>query len=244
MAHPLIRDLERLANKDKAAFFPRFFKTGPGQYGEGDRFLGVTVPQVREVVKRYAQSLDFAHIEGLLENPIHEVRLAGVLALVFHFEHGEPEEQKRVMEFYLAHFAGVNNWDLVDASAAKILGAWLWKQKRSAPLKKLARSTDLWTQRLAIVATYAFIRDRIFEPTLQVAFILLHHPHDLIQKAVGWMLREVGKRDERVLREFLDEHAAVMPRTMLRYAIERFPVADRSRYLALGRPRTKTGISR
>ncbi len=237
MTHPLVRDLERLADTKKAAFFPRFFKTGPGQYGEGDQFLGVTVPQVRAVVKRYAQSLDVAHIEGLLKNPIHEVRLAGVLALVFQFEHGKPAEQKKVMEFYLAHFAGVNNWDLVDASAAKILGAWLWRQKRAAPLQKLARSTHLWTQRLAIVATYAFIRERVFEPTLQVATILLHHPHDLIQKAVGWMLREVGKRDEGVLRDFLHEHAATMPRTMLRYAIERLPVADRSRYLALGRPR-------
>lgn len=228
------KELRALANQEKAAFFPRFFKTGPGQYGEGDRFLGVTVPQVRAMVKKYAKELEFAHIEAMLENPIHEVRLAGLLTLVARTERETLEHQMEIAEFYLAHLQGVNNWDLVDASAYQILGPVLLAKKKSvAFLERMAKAGGLWEQRIAIVATFAFIRKNILEPTLKIATILLFHPHDLIQKAVGWMLREVGKRDASVLREFLDEHAAVMPRTMLRYALEKFSPAERRRYMSL-----------
>ncbi len=232
MPHPIENDLRALANAKKATVLARFFKTGPGQYGEGDTFLGLTVPQVRTIVKKYAKQMSLTHIEALLENPIHEVRLAGVLTLVARFEKADLARQAEIVEFYLKNLAGVNNWDLVDSSAAKILGAHLADKKDASALDSLARSVDLWTQRVAIVATQAFIQRGIYEPTIRIASILLLHPHDLIHKAVGWMLREVGKRDEGVLRGFLDEHAAVMPRTMLRYALEKLSEPDRQRYMS------------
>lgn len=231
VVHPIESELRALADAKKASVLARFFKTGPGQYGEGDMFLGLTVPQVRALVKKYAKQMSLTHIEALLDNPIHEVRLAGVLALVARYEKADFARQAEIVEFYLKNLAGVNNWDLVDSSAAKILGAHMAERKDASSLDKLAQSVDLWTQRVAIVATYAFIQRGIYEPTIHIASVLLMHPHDLIHKAVGWMLREVGKRDESVLRSFLDEHAAVMPRTMLRYALEKFPETDRQRYM-------------
>ncbi len=231
MPTSFLQDLQLIADAKKAAVLARFFQTGPGQYGEGDIFLGVTVPQVRALVRKYAKTMSLTHIEALLENPVHEIRLAGLLALVMRYERADLARQSEIVSFYLTHLAGVNNWDLVDSSASKILGAYLAQEKNPSLLEKFAGSADLWTQRVAIVATYAFIQRGVFEPTIKIASLLLLHNHDLIHKAVGWMLREVGKRDETVLRGFLDEHAAVMPRTMLRYALEKFPEADRQHYL-------------
>lgn len=232
MTHDDVRHaLQDLADPEKAAFFPRFFKTAPGQYGEGDVFLGITVPQVRSVAKRFA-SLPFPEIAKLLSDPVHELRLAGLEILVMRYEKGKEDVRKECVEFYCSHLEGVNNWDLVDGSAPYILGDWLLTRDRSM-LYAFARSGDLWKERIAIVATYAFIREGQYDDTLRIAELLLHHPHDLIHKAVGWMLREAGKKDRAALTAFLDVHAATMPRTMLRYSIEKFEEPLRKRYLAM-----------
>lgn len=230
MPSSALRDLQSLKNPAKAAFFPKFFKTGKGQYGEGDVFLGITVPQIRSVTRKH-RDLPLQEIEHLLSNAYHEARLLGLLILVDQFEHGDPKGQKKIVAFYLSHLTGVNNWDLVDSSAAQILGTHLLETGDTRLLLKLAKSKSLWEQRIAIVATYAFIRARNYDPTIDIATILLHHPHDLIHKAVGWMLREMGKRDEDRLRAFLNAHAPQMPRTMLRYAIEKFDAQTRAGYL-------------
>jgi 3-methyladenine DNA glycosylase AlkD len=231
MLDALKRDLAAQADPAKAAFYPRFFKTGPGQYGEGDIFLGVTMPKQRAIAKQY-RDLPFADIKRLLADPVHEHRMVALEILVMQYERGDDGVKKRVVDFYLSHLDGVNNWDLVDGSAPYILGDWLLT-KDTMLLDDFARSAHLWTQRVAIVATYTFIRAGRFDETLRISEILLRHPHDLIHKAVGWMLREVGKKDDRALRRFLDEHAAVMPRTMLRYAIEKMQPDERKAYMAM-----------
>ncbi len=225
----VIRALKALADSKKAAFFPRFFKAGKGEYAEGDRFLGVTVPLIRRVAKEH-KALSRSGIVELLESPLHEVRLAGLEILVMQFEHADRAEQHRIVDLYLSRLDRVNNWDLVDGSAPYILGEWLIGTD-ARTLDELAASTHLWTQRVAIVSTWAFIRRGDLKPTFRIARALLGHPHDLIHKAVGWMLREAGKKDTAALRKFLDEHAATMPRTALRYAIERFDAALRRKYL-------------
>ncbi len=213
-----------------AAVLSGFFKTGPGEYGEGDIFLGVRVPAVREVARRYAR-LPLRSVVALLKSPYHECRLLALLILVLQCESGSEDDQRRRVETYLTHTKWINNWDLVDLSAYHILGAWLrWRDR--GLLYVLADSTSLWERRIAIVATYQFIRHDDFADTLAVAGQLLHDRHDLIHKAVGWMLREVGKRDQAVEEQFLKKHARAMPRTMLRYAIERFPEPLRQSYLA------------
>lgn len=229
MLKELEKDLEGIKNPDKTPLMQRFFKTGPGQYGEGDIFYGLTVPQSRTLAKQYA-SLSYVDIKKLLSSPIHEKRLIGLLILVHNFQKGDDGEKKKIYEFYVASLKHVNNWDLVDLSADKIMGAYLFK-KDAEMLYALARSKDLWEKRVAIVATYYFIRNNEFDDTLKISEILLHDSHDLIHKAVGWMLREVGKRDEKKEKEFLNKHAGVMPRTMLRYAIEKFPENERQKYL-------------
>ena len=231
MVQRMIQDLRRKANPTKAKCLAKFFKTGPGQYGEGDVFIGLTVPEVRVVAKKYADaSLD--DLDRLLADKIHEVRLLGLMIVVLQYERGDAGTKKRIVDFYRKHFDRVNNWDLVDLTSYKILGDHLRTRDR-AILKTFAKTNHLWTQRIAIVSTYAFIREGQFDDTLSIAQILLTHPHDLIHKAVGWMLREVGKRDQTVLRNFLDRFAAQMPRTMLRYAIEKMDVAMRKHYMAL-----------
>ena len=207
----------------------RFFKTGPGQYGEGDRFIGVKVPGVRAVC-RECRGASLPEIRSLLRSPVHEERLLALLMLIDAYKAGDDAVRRRIYDFYLAHTAFINNWDLVDASAAQIVGAWLHERSR-APLTKLARSRSLWERRIAIIATFDFIRRGEFDETLRVSDLLLHDEHDLIHKAVGWLLREVGKRDGAVERAFLRTRYKTMPRTMLRYAIERFPAAERKRYL-------------
>jgi 3-methyladenine DNA glycosylase AlkD len=211
----------------------RFFKTGPGQYGEGDRFLGIKVPVTRAVVKGCWRETSFGELEECLASEYHEVRLAALLALVQRFHHArrDPEEQRRCVDFYLAHLEAVNNWDLVDLSCYEILGTWLL-DKDADILYDLARhGRTFWEQRIGIVSTMQFLRHGRLDDTYAIADILLHHPHDLIHKAVGWLLREAGKRDEARLRAWLQPRCHTMPRTMLRYAIEKFPPADRQAYL-------------
>lgn len=219
-------DLQALANPTKAVFFPSFFKTGPGQYGEGDVFIGVTVPEQRVVAKKY-ESLSLGDVEKLLESPIHEHRITALLILVLKYQ---KTRDAKIVDFYLAHTKQVNNWDLVDSSADKILGHSLLDVKHDI-LYTLVKSSVLWERRIAIVATWAFIRKNEFEDTFRLSEMLLSDKHDLMHKAVGWMLREVGKRDEKALCDFLDIHCTQMPRTALRYAIERFEEKKRKGYL-------------
>ncbi len=211
----------------------RFFKTGPGQYGEGDKFLGIKVPVTRSVVKECWKKADFKDLEECICSEYHEVRLAALLALVEMFSHSRknPVLQQQCIDFYLAHTAGINNWDLVDLSCYPLLGEWLLDKDR-ALLYDLARNgRTIWEQRIGIVSTMTLIRHGQLQDTFNIADILLHHPHDLIHKAVGWLLREAGKRDKAALESWLGPRFREMPRTMLRYAIERFPEEERQRYL-------------
>lgn len=207
----------------------RFFKTGPGEYGEGDRFIGVRVPALRAVC-RDCRGAAIDEVSSLLRSRIHEERLLALLLLVDAFKAAGPAERKRTYDFYLANTSFIDNWDLVDSSAPQIVGGWLEDRSR-APLDRLARSASLWERRIAIVATHYFIRLGEFDDTLRIADLLLHDSQDLIHKAVGWMLREVGNRDAVIERRFLKDRYRDMPRTMLRYAIEKFPEAERRGYL-------------
>jgi 3-methyladenine DNA glycosylase AlkD len=207
----------------------RFFKTGPGQYGEGDVFVGVKVPAIRAVCGE-CRGAGLGAIRPLLRSRVHEERLLALLLMVDAFTRAGEPGRRAIYDLYLSHTAFINNWDLVDSSAAQIVGGWLSGRSR-APLRKLARSSSLWERRIAILATFHYIRRGEFEETFRIADILLRDPHDLIHKAVGWMLREVGNRDGAAERRFLDDRYRKMPRTMLRYAIEKFPEKERQRYL-------------
>ena len=227
------RELRKKADRSKAAFLPRFFKTGPGEYGEGDRFLGVTVPNTRLVAKRYAAASPDV-VDTLLHSGFHEDRLCALLILVHQYARAETfedeREKERIYGFYMAHRRQVNNWDLVDLSAPRIVGAWL-HDKGKEELWALAESASLWERRIAIVSTLYFIQRREFSVTLRIARSLFRDKEDLLHKATGWMLREVGKKDEPVLAAFLRDHYHQIPRTTLRYAIERFPEKKRKSYL-------------
>lgn len=225
----LIADLKSLINPEKAAFLPKFFKTGPGQYGEGDQFIGVVVPNQRKIAKKY-KNLPLAEIQKLIISPIHEHRLTSLFILVHQFQKGDGNKQKEIYEFYLKNKHQVNNWDLVDSSAHKIVGAYLLNKDRSI-LYELAHSHNLWDRRIAMISCFAFTDQEDFEDALAIADILVNDEHDLIHKAVGWVLREVGKKDQRVEEEFLMKHYKTMPRTMLRYAIEKFTRQKRDFYL-------------
>lgn len=222
----ITKALRSNSDEEKKVILPRFFKTGKGEYGEGDKFLGVTVPNTRKVAKEYA-SVSWEVIEALLESEWHECRLCGLLILVCKYK----ESTEDTVRFYLSHTKGINNWDLVDLSAPYILGRYLTLQEDRSVLYALAASENIWEQRIAIVATLALIRDNQFGDTLKLAAMFIDTQYDLIQKAVGWMLREVGKRDEQVLTDFLDRHCRQMPRTMLRYSIEKFSPARRAHYM-------------
>lgn len=224
------KELKKASNKEKVAVYQRFFKTGKGEYGEGDRFIGVTVPAQRIIAKKY-QTLLLAEISHLLASPVHEHRLTGLLILVYRFAQAPEGDRQAIFEFYLAQIARINNWDLVDVTAPPIVGEYLVGRDWSV-LKRIAASDSLWERRIAILSTFAFIRRGRHQECFELAKILMHDRHDLMHKAVGWMLREVGKRcDERLLCDFLDQHAISMPRTMLRYAIERLPESLRQHYL-------------
>jgi len=224
------RQLARLGSPAKARFLAGFFKTGLGQYAEGDRFWGVTVPQVRALAREHA-GLSLAATARVLRSPMHEERLLALLILIRKFEEGDAGEREKIYKLYLANTRYINNWDLVDLSAPQIVGGFLL-DKPTDTLRKLARSSSLWERRIAIIATFAFIKQGDSRQALAIAAILLTDKHDLIHKAVGWMLREVGKRCSQAEEEaFLRKHYNRMPRTMLRYAIERFPEPLRQKYL-------------
>ena len=233
----LLQEMLARADESQVAGLSRFFKTGPGQYGEGDKFLGIKVPVTREVVKACWRETSRQDLEECIASEYHEVRLAALLALVEIFAHAKRKPVKPAMtqeeciDFYLAHTDRINNWDLVDLSCYPLLGVWLLDKDRTL-LYDLARDgKTLWEQRIGIVSTMTFIRHGQTADTFAIADILLHHPHDLIHKAVGWLLREAGKRDKKALVEYLEPRYQTMPRTMLRYAIEKFPEAERQPYL-------------
>ena len=228
-ANDLQARLRSLGNPQDAAFLAGFFKTGPGQYGEGDVFIGVRVPVTRRVAKEF-KGLPLSEVECLLHSEIHEERLAALVVLVMQADKAHAKVRKQIYDLYLANTKFINNWDLVDVSAPQIVGAYLENRGRK-PLYRLARSSWLWDRRISILSTFHFIRLGQFCDTLAIAETLLADREDLMHKAVGWMLREVGKRDMPALEGFLGRHCRVMPRTMLRYAIEKFPERKRRAYL-------------
>ena len=235
-AAEMARAMVAAGDGTRAEGMMRFFKTGKGEYGEGDRFLGIPNPGVRAFVRRYAAAgADIAAAEELLGNPWHEIRLLGGLLLVERYKRGDEAEKKRAVEVYLRNAERFNNWDLVDLTAPYLLGEHVRTHGGRGVLRRLAGSRVLWKQRIAMVSTWMLIRHGECGEALELAERFIPHPHDLMHKAAGWMLREVGKRDRAALHGFLAAHAAEMPRTMLRYAIEREPEAERRRWLAAGK---------
>lgn len=227
----LIDELVGLQDSSTKTALEYFFKTGKGQYGEGDKFLGIKVPVVRAAIKPYIQKLAPVEVEHLLHSEYHEVRLAGLLVWVNQYKKLKDEaSRKEIVELYLKNTDHINNWDLVDLSCAYILGEYLLG-KSDGLLHTLSKSTNLWEQRIAVISTLTFIRNGSFDTTLALCEGFLNHQHDLIHKATGWCLREIGKRDEAVLRRFLGQHAHVMPRTMLRYSIEKMNEQDRKYFM-------------
>ena len=222
-------ELQKIRDPEKATILSKFFKTGKGQYGEGDIFIGIKVPQQRNIAKKYS-SIQLDDIGQLLKSNIHEFRLTSLLILVLKFKKEDFDGKRKIVDFYLSYMENMNNWDLVDSSAPYILGDFLFDKDKSI-LYALARSDNLWERRIAILSTFAFIKNNKFEDALNIAEILLFDKHDLIHKAVGWMLREIGKRDERTEEEFLEKHYRKMPRTMLRYSIEKFDNDKKKFYL-------------
>jgi len=222
-------ELKNKASKEKAKISQSFFKTGKGQYGEGDVFIGVTVPEQRIIAKRYV-SASLKDIEYFLQSPIHEFRFTALVILTEQFQKAKEKDRKEIFNFYIEQKEYINNWDLIDCTTPNIVGAYLFDKDKTL-LYDFAQSSSMWERRMSIVATFYFIRKNQYKETLDIAELLLKDKEDLIHKAVGWMLREVGKRDQEVLEMFLKKHYTTMPRTMLRYAIEKFPEEKRKSYL-------------
>ena len=225
----LQQELKRATNPKQAKLLQRFFKTGPGEYGHGDIFLGIMVPAQRKIVGKYTD-LSFPEIQKLLNSKIHEHRFCALVILVSKYKKANDAEKKRIFDFYIKNSRKINNWDLVDVSAPKIVGEYLLN-KNKAILYELVRSKNLWQKRIAVLATFWFIREKKFDDSLEISEILLKDKHDLIHKAVGWMLREIGKKNKQVEIKFLEKHAHKMPRVMLRYAIEKFSKKERTYFL-------------
>jgi 3-methyladenine DNA glycosylase AlkD len=246
MLNKLKSDLKKLSKPDKTKIYQRFFKTGKGEYGEGDVFLGLNSQQIKDVAKKYFKEINLLEIQELLNSKIHEHRMCALRMLVYKYE-SIPDlrypksgmTKKQIFNFYIKNAKKINNWDLVDVSCPRIVGVYLLDNNPSTSsgpsgrkiLYKLAKSKNLWERRIAIVSTWWFIRENQFKDTIKISEILLTDKHDLIHKACGWMLREVGKRDKKVLIKFLNQHAGQMPRTILRYAIEKFNEKERKFYL-------------
>lgn len=231
MLEKLKEELQSQENKRKAKIHQRFFKTGKGEYGEGDVFLGITVPLQRKIAKKY-YDLNLKDIEILLKSKIHEYRFTALVILIQKFKQGNNKEQKQIFNFYIKNAKRINNWDLVDTTAAHIAGKYLLnKNKERTILYKLSKSKNLWEKRIAIIATQTFIRNKEFEDTIKLSEIYLNEKHDLMHKAVGWMLREIGKKEEKVLTNFLEKYSKIMPRTMLRYSLERLSKKQREKYM-------------
>ncbi len=225
----IVQELEQLADPKQATLFQGFFKTGKGQYGEGDIFLGIKVPEQRKVAVKY-KDVSLTEVQKLLKSKIHEHRLVTLLILVGKFQKADPSERLSIFDLYLKNTRYINNWDLVDLSAPYIVGTYLLDKDRNI-LYTLAKSTLLWERRIAVLATFTFIRNDDFKDSLKIAEMLLHDDHDLIHKAVGWMLREIGKHDQSTEEKFLKKHYKAMPRTMLRYSIEKFDDKKRKFYM-------------
>ena len=231
MEEEVLNALQRLKNPKKAPLLGKYFKTGPGEYGEGDKFLGIKVPDQRKVANQFWKEIKETELANLIKAEYHEIRLTSVFMLVKKFKSAKTQHEKESwVNFYLNNRNYINNWDLVDSSAHLILGPWLFEKDRKM-LFDFARSGNLWDQRISILSTFFFIRKNDFEETLKLSEILLNHPHDLIHKAVGWMLREIGKRDYELEFQFLRQNYTNMPRTMLRYAIEKFEPETRALFL-------------
>lgn len=225
----ILSELKEYVDEEKKIVLPRFFKTGKGQYGEGDKFLGITVPNIRLVAKQNVKT-DFDTIKEMISSEWHEVRMCALLIMVQRFPKADEETRKAMYDFYLQSTSRINNWDLVDLTAPTIVGKYLFDKNKDI-LYQLADSDLLWDNRIAMIATFAFIKEKQLDDTYRLAEKFLHHPHDLMQKAVGWMLREAGKRDYPRLYEFVDKCHDTMPRTMLRYAIEKFPEEARKQMM-------------
>lgn len=231
----IINDLKKVSSEQRKKSNEWFFKTGPGEYGEGDIFMGVTVPETRRVAKRYFQQAELGVVKKLLENKTHEVRLCALHILVLKYEKVKTKKDKKeLFKFYLDNLKGVNNWDLVDTSASYIVGDYLYnfENRNISLLLKLAKSKDLWKKRIAIVSCFYFIKQKSSKEILEIAEIVKTDKHDLLQKALGWMLREVYKNvDEGVVRNFLNQNIKILPRTTLRYAIEKMDIRERKIWL-------------
>jgi 3-methyladenine DNA glycosylase AlkD len=229
MLDQIKKEMAQLSDPHRAKNLSWFFKTGKGQYGEGDIFLGIPVPEQRKIAKRYVD-LSLEDLHELLNSKVHEHRFTALVILISKYRKAEESGKKEIFDFYLRNTENVNNWDLVDLSAPRIVGDYLINRERSI-LYKLAKSDSLWERRISILSTFTFIYNNDFEDALNISELLLHDEHDLIHKAVGWALREIGKRDQNVEERFLAKHCLHMPRTMLRYAIEKFDEEKRKRYL-------------
>jgi 3-methyladenine DNA glycosylase AlkD len=239
LTEKIVKELKQYSSKEKAEVCQRFFKTGKGEYGEGDVFIGVSVPNVRKLCKKYLKDLSLKDLDFFISNEIHEYRLFALLTLTYMYEQTRKiqkkevrdQKQREIYKYYIKNKEYINNWDLVDLSAYKILGEYLKERDRSI-LYDLIESKSIWDKRIAILSTLAFIKEDDFKDILKITKRLLDDDHDLIQKALGWMLREVGKRDISVLKEFLDKYADKMPRTMLRYSIEKLTKEERKYYMS------------
>ncbi|MCS5491491.1 DNA alkylation repair protein [Algoriphagus limi] len=231
LTEQIIEALKDKSIPEKAAFFPKFFKAFPGGYGEGDQFLGVKVPDQRKIAKQFFKEISLEELAELVQNPFHEVRLTGLLALVYRYEKTKTEAgKKELVDFYLEHLDFINNWDLTDTSCHQILGEFYFKKEKNL-FYELADSGHLWRQRIAMISSYHWIKKGEFSDALALAEKLKGHPHDLMHKAVGWMLREIGNQDFETEQEFLKKHYQTLPRTALRYAIEKFPENLRQDFL-------------
>lgn len=225
----ILAEIDALADEEKSKHLCKFFKTGKGQYGEGDIFLGINVPTIRSIAKKYYSNVSLDDIQKLIESKYHEIRLLALFLSIFIYEKTEKKEE--IFNLYIKNLKYINNWDLVDLSAPKIIGRHVFDSKDYSPIYKLAESRNLWAERISVVATHYFIKREDFSLILRLSEKFLTHKHDLIQKAVGWMLREMGKIDEKPLCEFLDKHHKIMPRTMLRYSLERLSIAQKKYYM-------------
>ena len=231
MLNQIKQDMQSLANPEKAKIYLRFFKTGKGHYGEGDQFLGLSMPEQRVIAKKYINT-SLQELQELITSPIHEHRMTTLIILTYKYEKADEDTKKEIYDFYLKNYQSINNWDLVDVTAPRIIGTYLLdRRSRRRILYEFTLSNHLWKKRIAIVSTYTFIRNKDFQDTINISEILLNDKHDLIHKAVGWMLREMGKIDEKVLLKFLDKHHKVMPRTMLRYSLEKLNETQKKYYM-------------
>lgn len=229
----ILKEIKSLEHSENALHMQRFFKTGAGQYGEGDLFLGINVPNIRMLAKKYYESISYDDIQLLIVNQYHEVRVLALFLMVLKYQKAKStEEKKNIFDLYIKNIEYINNWDLVDLSAPKIVGHYVYENKNNEDLIKLANSAHLWSERISVVAQYYLIKKGDFSLLLELSEKFLTHKHDLMHKAVGWMLREMGKVDEIPLYKFLDKHHKAMPRTMLRYSIERLTPDKRRYYMA------------